>query len=498
MAPTFATLFLLIGASGLAAAHGGGSNAHGGVDVGAGPGTIGAQFPPYLGGNSPWFPGPDVNNIPNQPPAGCSVDMAAFTSRHGSRYPDPGSYNGWVALQTKIQSAPKFQAQGSLKFISTWKPVLRNPELELSLVSLGGYKELYDMGYTYRTRYPQLYSENQTFLAWANMYQANQPRVVDSARLFVRGYVGPDSTTRGSVYVLNNTDPRGVANSLAPSDLCPMYKDTSGGINATTWNDIYLPKVTARLNKLIGPHSALNFTTSEVSQFPVLCGFESQITGTRSPFCDVFTKDELRDFEYAQDIRYYYGAGPGAVKNSTFMLPFLSAVVSRFVDGPDKEYTSSKSSAPYKLPPLIATFSNDGQINQLASNIGVFDDQAPLPPTHIPRDQKYIASNFVTMRGTITFERLTCGGKGDPYVRILLNDAVYPVVGCDSGPGRSCPLKQYEKIVAKKQKDSGSFVENCFGAKASGAEQSLAAEGLQAKTTFLTDINLPWEYVVQP
>lgn len=432
--------------------------------------------------------GPDVNNIPNQAPAGCSVDMAAFTSRHGSRYPDPGSYSGWVALQTKIQSAPKFQAQGSLKFISTWKPVLRNPELEMSHISLGGYKELQDMGYTYRTRYPQLYSENQTFLAWANMYQAHQPRVVDSARLFVRGYVGPNATTLGSVYVLNNTDPRGLANSLAPSDLCPMYKDTSGGINATTWSNIYLPKITARINKLIAPHSALNFTTSEVSQFPVLCGFESQITGSRSPFCDVFTKDELRDYEYAQDIRYYYGTGPGAAKNSTFMLPFLSAVVSRFVDGPDKEYGSK--SAPYQLPPLIATFSNDGQVSQLAASIGVFDDERPLPPTRIPRDQKYIASNFITMRGTVTLERLTCGGKGDPYVRILLNDAVYPVVGCDSGPGRSCPLKQYQKIVERKQKDAGSFVETCFGPGASAASQ--------AKTTFLTDINLPWEYVVQP
>lgn len=57
MAPTLATLVLFIGASGLAAAHGGGSNGHADVDVGAGPGTIGAQFPAYLGGNSPWFPG---------------------------------------------------------------------------------------------------------------------------------------------------------------------------------------------------------------------------------------------------------------------------------------------------------------------------------------------------------------------------------------------------------------------------------------------------------
>lgn len=58
----------------------------------------------WLGGNSPWFVGPDVNNIPYEVPDGCSVDMAVFVSRHGSRYPDPGAYNGWVALSDKVGS----------------------------------------------------------------------------------------------------------------------------------------------------------------------------------------------------------------------------------------------------------------------------------------------------------------------------------------------------------------------------------------------------------
>jgi acid phosphatase len=59
-----------------------------------------------LGGNSPWFPGPDVNDIPYEVPDGCSVDMAAFVSRHGSRYPDQGAYNGWVALSAKVCPHP--------------------------------------------------------------------------------------------------------------------------------------------------------------------------------------------------------------------------------------------------------------------------------------------------------------------------------------------------------------------------------------------------------
>jgi acid phosphatase len=65
-----------------------------------------ADFDPtqQLGGNSPWFQGPDVNDIAYEVPEGCSVDMAAFVSRHGSRYPDQGAYNGWVALSAKVSS----------------------------------------------------------------------------------------------------------------------------------------------------------------------------------------------------------------------------------------------------------------------------------------------------------------------------------------------------------------------------------------------------------
>lgn len=44
------TLVLLVRVRGLAASQAG-------ARVGAGPGTINAQFPPYLGGSSPWFPG---------------------------------------------------------------------------------------------------------------------------------------------------------------------------------------------------------------------------------------------------------------------------------------------------------------------------------------------------------------------------------------------------------------------------------------------------------
>jgi acid phosphatase len=68
------------------------------------------------------------------------------------------------------------------------------------------------------------------------------------------------------------------------------------------------------------------------------------------------------------------------------MRPVLNAILERFVDGPNKTYTNSNKQS-WTPGPLIPMFTNDGQINQLASEIGVFDKQKPLPSTKIPNDQ---------------------------------------------------------------------------------------------------------------
>jgi len=64
-----------------------------------------ASFDPlhHLGGNSPYFTGPNVFGISPDPPPGCVVDQAAFTSRHASRYPDPSAYYQWTNLSAKVR-----------------------------------------------------------------------------------------------------------------------------------------------------------------------------------------------------------------------------------------------------------------------------------------------------------------------------------------------------------------------------------------------------------
>ena len=68
------------------------------------------------------------------------------------------------------------------------------------------------------------------------------------------------------------------------------------------------------------------------------------------------------------------------------MLPVLNAIVKSFQNGPNQTYTNSDGTT-FVPPPLLAMFANDGQINQLVSQTGVFDDEKPLPVTHKPSKQ---------------------------------------------------------------------------------------------------------------
>jgi acid phosphatase len=81
------------------------------------------------------------------------------------------------------------------------------------------------------------------------------------------------------------------------------------------------------------------------------------------------------------------------------------------------------------------------------------------------------------MRDTVAFESLSCpvsspfsssyrtGGnttsQPDVYMRIRLNEVVYPVLNYISGPDFSCPLSQYQSIVKRKLVEASDFVKVC-------------------------------------
>ncbi|KAF2030734.1 acid phosphatase-like protein [Setomelanomma holmii] len=446
----------------------------------------------HVGGNGQWFPGEEVTGISSDVPSGCKVDMVASFSRHGSRYPDSGAYNEWADLYKRLQAAGQFKVTDrKLDFLKTWKPVLSYPERQIAQVSPTGYKELHDMGSTWRLRYSDLYEYKTPFTMWANYYKSS-PRVRESARLFAQGFVGPNATDLTTIYALNSSDPASWGNSLATSDLCKAYDDKGGSPYKDEWDAIYLPPITARLNAKI---HGFNITQGNVGIIPYLCGFETQITGRRSQFCEIFTEKEALQYEYSQDLRYWYGTGLGTDIEKYQMLPIVEMVVKRFTDGPNATYSTGNTT--FVPPKIMAAFSNDGQINQIVAALGVFDNEPQLPGNRIVPTRKFRASRLVPMRGTVAFERLSCSSNAynqnsgtQVYVRIRLNEVVYPVVGCWNGPGSSCPLGKYQSIIQGKLDEAGSFRKFC--------NVSDSQYSSEPNATFFMDNTLSYATIVKP
>lgn len=394
-------------------------------------------------------------------------------------------------------SSGNYTPSGSLSFMKDWRTVLTNPDLQIAMESPTGAKEAHDFGYTLRTRYPQLYNEGDDFYVWSNNYT----RVLQTAQMFAQGYLGFTSSTYGKVVSVTSKGYAGnIGNSLAPSDQCPNFDDDEGGDYATEWASVYIPPIKERLESLI--EGNFTFEDNDISQIPYLCGFESQITGRLSPWCGVFTDDELQQYEYANSLRYYYGVGPGTELEQTMMLPYLNALVGLLEQGPGINGTAADG-ASFTLPGLLATFLNDGQLNELIASSGVFDDEPALSGSEMNPDRLYVASHFTTMRGTIAFERLNCLADGSPgnssaaaannamYIRIMLNDAVYTLPSCQDGPGGSCLLSDYASYVSDKLAAAGDWVANC---NVTVPDAPTTVQG----ASFYTDLTSPWLRELNP
>ena len=69
------------------------------------------------------------------------------------------------------------------------------------------------------------------------------------------------------------------------------------------------------------------------------------------------------------------------------------------------------------------------------------------------------------MHGRIIFELLSCktdtqSSPGE-FVRLNINDGITAIPGCDSGPGKSCPLAEFAARTKKRGEEVGNFNKLC-------------------------------------
>ncbi|KAJ3559463.1 hypothetical protein NM688_g332 [Phlebia brevispora] len=434
----------------------------------------------HSGGASPYFEAPTQFDISPETPAGCIVDQAAYIVRHASRYPEPSSFVGWQALYNKLQNAT-YTANGNLAFLPSWVPPVDDLAHEPLFLSATGAREAFQLGTELRKRY-NLTKGGENFTVWS----AGQQRCIDTATHWLRGYLGQGdylaspNENRGTIVFMPDSVNTTGADSLTASAACPLYTGEGGTNASNAFRATYQNGIAKRINQFL---DGLELNATDVGVMQDLCGYSFHINGDRR-FCDIFQEHEWIDYEYASDLNYYYGSGPGNPLAGTTAFPWLQAITQLLVAGPNRTVGNGS----FVPPPLIMGFTHDNDLPPVVAALGIMnsssdEDVYPLSLTTPDSRRTFRSSYLVSFLGNIALERLSCetpmestvkhvagqlnpvpgtGRNARKFVRVRANDAPVPIPACMSGPGSSCPLADFEAYVKGPQATLlGDFVQKC-------------------------------------
>jgi len=439
-------------------------------------------------GNLSPFRSPDASNPNTQSsfgiantsplvPAGCELTQVHLLHRHGARYPTTGAAPSVFATALNAAAATgKLSASGPLAFLNTWEY-----KLGAEILTPFGRAQLFELGVGFRVKYGNLLKGFTDLPVWRT---TSEERMVDSALHFAAGFFGVQAYANDYRQLIEIEAP-GFNSTLAPYEQCPNANNAIAGIAANftnAWADIYLKDAQKRL----APHlSGLALNSTWLLAMQQTCAYETVALGY-SAFCDLFTEEEWNGYEYAVDLAFWYGNGPGNPAVAAQGIGWVHELVSRLTG---ERITASASTTNATIvgsnvtfplnQPIFVDATHDTVISAIvvAMNFTSMAKTGPLPSTHIPKDRSYVVNQISPFASNLVGQVLSCPSAsssksskapaaGTPtHIRWLLNDAVLPldgISGCGSSALGLCPLKTFTAGMQQRIKEVD-FEFGCFG-----------------------------------
>lgn len=107
---------------------------------------------------------------------------------------------------------------------------------------------------------------------------------------------------------------------------------------------------------------------------------------------------------------------------------------------------------------------HDSNITPVLYALGIHVPEKDLPFDKVAFPNPYKIGDIMPMGGHLVLERLQCdataNSKAGIYVRAILNEAVMPYNDCQDGPGFSCSLPNWTKMVHKRLKHVD-YIKDC-------------------------------------
>ncbi|KAJ3566101.1 hypothetical protein NP233_g7216 [Leucocoprinus birnbaumii] len=383
-------------------------------------------------------------------PDTCRVTGLHFLHRHGARYPTEWArFGGPAKLAKKLhENTEQWTGSGKLTFLNDW-----TFKLGSELLTPFGRQQLFDLGVTMRIKYGYLL-ENFTETNTIPVFRTeSQDRMLASARNFALGFFG--WPYEGKYQQSITIESAGFNNSLCPDKTCANAKIVEKADRGTwynqQWANIYLRDTRERLAKQI---QGFDLTIEDTFTMQQMCAYETVAIGY-SKFCELFTEEEWRGFDYALDLYFWYGSAFGSPVARAQGIGYVQELVARLTHTPIAVHNSSTNATLDDNPvtfPLNQSLYVDAThevvvLNIItALNLTTFAEQGPLPYTHIPKNRKFRSSELAPFATNMHFQLVDCDSLPDQQIRIIINDGVVPLTGirgCPEQKDGMCPVATF-------------------------------------------------------
>ena len=188
-------------------------------------------------------------------------------------------------------------------------------------------------------------------------------------------------------------------------------------------------------------------TLEEADLMYLMCNFDLAWEPAKpSPWCRVFTDQQLQLMEYREDLEYFWIDGPGFDINGGQACVLLSDAIKTFQNISAGQHQSSGS----------FYFTHSGTLLKLLAFLNVFKDEEQMTSTNYHRmeGRKWKTSHIGPFGGNIALVLQQCGE--DYRIGLFVNEVLTSVPGCD---GAWCSLDRF--IALYPQSDQCDFDQMC-------------------------------------
>ncbi|KIY42852.1 phosphoglycerate mutase-like protein [Fistulina hepatica ATCC 64428] len=360
-----------------------------------------------LGNLSPFHKAPMPSGVNETLPDDCTVDQLILMGRHGSRYPLSDEIVYITNLTAKLADAAEYIAMADLPDNMLFLKHGYKSDLGTNNLTAPGRQQLFNHGVNFRLRYPNL---NAT-----GVLAGGSDRVVESAQWFREGYFGRYADSISTFSIIAEDEE--TISWITPEETCPNWS-YSYGSDVSDLDGIYLPPITERLNSLL---PGVNLTDNNTHGALYACAYD-YATWQVSPWCDVFMPTELANFDYELDLLMDGAYGYELPDNMGRVLGSL------YVNKLIERFTNSTGNA----STVYLEFGHDTTIDLALTALGLAKDTPPLSAYGpVNQSRAWSTSKQVPFGAKMAWERFSCTSSFDgPQVRLLLNDAPYPLDIC--------------------------------------------------------------------